>query len=118
MVVAAILAYHSAAVIVFGTLFLMTFPERTLRIGGVKGPLDSDRLTLYRICGLWVAAGGVVSAAAWWGGTAEQQWWVCTLYALVHTLETLLKISTGSRAVSVAANGHLAILLMLASGSW
>ena len=115
MLLSPILAYHSVCLVVFGVVGLMFFPLQMLRMTGFKAHMEEKQLMIYRICGLWVAAGGIVSLLAWMSEHRRTQWNACAFFAVVHGIELLIKMRGVPGSVShLLANGHLVLLLVIA----
>ena len=116
MLVSPILLYHSISLVLFGAIGLMCFPLQMLRASGFKAPMEERQLMIYRICGLWVATSGVISAIVWYSGDEQIQRRACVLFALVHAIETVIKMRAIPGSVSqLIANGHLVVLLGIAA---
>ena len=97
------LLYQGAVLMLFGVLGLMIFPMQMLRSTGVKGNMNNKELMTYRVCGLWVTAGGFVSGAAFFSGDAEMQQFVCAVFAVVNALEVGIKLDSVWRSKQCAA---------------
>ena len=124
-----VLLYQAVTLLGFGLIGLALFPAQLLEkngaairgsgglLKGKTGPSGEElrevlfRDTLiYRICGLWVAAGGAVSVALALHGTDWARQWGCLLFTAVHGVEASFKAYDGQEFGKVAANGHLAVL--------
>ena len=111
----AVLAYQCSLLIIFGTVCLMLCPKELNAIG-LKVKLDDRQLVIYRICGLWVAASGVVSGLACTTLTQPtHRRQACMFFCAIHSIEVAIKMADKPKLSHAFANGHLALLLLIAA---
>ena len=106
------LAYNACILIIFG-LCLILIPRKVLKEMALK--MNEKDLMIYRVCGLWVVAGGIVSAFSYYALDSEIQRLAGYLFLVVHTTEAVIKmIAIPEMPKKIIANGHLALIFLLA----
>ena len=128
--------YHALVLLGFGVGVLLLQPGWVLkpkRSASIKKNDDAASrsthsvlvkdLAIYRITGLWVACAGAISSYLVVDSldessqTAGIRSFCSLLFAVVHTVETVVKIGAGNGPLLFAANAQFA-LLMVAAWMW
>ena len=105
-----ILLFQGAVLSAFGLIFVVA-PSKIVPL-----KLDRKAWMIYRILGLWVVMGGFLSASIGWYAALEQQRVAAAGFAVLHAVETLVKVFSGAGSHSlqnVAFTGLLCVAAVL-----